>query len=116
MGLMSHVFTRRLTLEVAAHTPDGGGGFTTDWQERGGFWAEVRMRSGSLRYSAFGRTERMQVRIRTHVVPEGHPMRPEPGHRLRDGGQIYEVEAVHSNDGHLLTILGSAAARAGGAT
>lgn len=110
---MSHVFTRRLTLEAPERMPDGGGGHATTWQARGGLWAEVRMRSGSLRHGAFGRTERLQVRLRTHAVPEGHPMRPEPGHRLRDGGQVYEVQAVHGDERHLLTILASVAPNTG---
>lgn len=110
---MGHVFTRRLTLEAPDRVPDGGGGHSMHWQVRGGLWAEVRMRSGVLRHAAFGRSERLQVRLRTHIVPEGHPMRPEPGHRLRDAGQVYEVQAVHSDDGRLLTILASVAPNTG---
>lgn len=112
---MSHVFTRRLTLEAPLRTPDGGGGQVLGWEERGGLWAEVRMRSGSLRHGAFGRMPRLAVRLKTHAVPEGHAMRPEPGHRLRDGGQIYEVEAVHAGDGRVLTVLASVALSSGGA-
>ena len=111
---MSHVFTRRLTLEVPERQPDGAGGQILVWSERGGLWAEVRMRSGSLQHGAYGRTPRLQVRIRTHAVPEGHRMQPDPGHRLRDGAKVYEIEAVHlDDDRQLLTILASVALHAG---
>lgn len=112
---MVQVFKRHMMLEHPVRSPDGGGGQTRTWETRGGLWAEVRMRSGSLRHGAFGRTPRLQVRLRTHAVPEGHPMRPVPGDRLRDGGQIYEIEAVHAeDDGRVLTLLASVAAPAGG--
>ena len=111
---MSRVFTRRLTLEVPERQPDGAGGQILVWSERGGLWAEVRMRSGSLRHETYGRATRLQVRIRTYAVPEGHRMMPEPGQRLRDGAKAYEIEAVHADDDRqLLTILASVAPHAG---
>ncbi|CTQ50909.1 phage head closure protein [Jannaschia donghaensis] len=113
---MGHVFRRRLTLQAPVRVSDGAGGQTLSWEDRGGLWAEVRMRSGSLRHGAFGRTPRLQVRLTTHSVPQGHPMRAEPGQRLRDGGQVYEIEAVHdADDRQLLTILASVASHVGGA-
>ncbi|SDZ30754.1 Phage head-tail joining protein [Jannaschia faecimaris] len=111
---MAHVFTRYLKLEVPVRTSDGAGGQAVTWEQRGGLWAEVRMRSGSLRHGDFGRTPRLQVRMRTHALPEGSSMRPEPGHRLRDGAHVYEVEAAHCDDAHVLTILASETPGAGG--
>ncbi|MCK0166892.1 head-tail adaptor protein [Jannaschia sp. S6380] len=102
---MGRVLTRRMTLVVPARAADGGGGFVRDWVVRGAFWASVRMRSGALRHTEFGRTPRLQVRIVTHGLPEGDPMRPEPGDRLRDGMRSYEVQAVHEGARHELVIL-----------
>ncbi|WP_179379788.1 phage head completion protein [Jannaschia marina] len=112
---MGQTFTRRLTLEVPVRLADGGGGQELTWATRGGFWAEVRMRSGALRDETFGRRSRLSVRVRMPAVPEGHAMRPRPGDRLRNGGQVYEVEAVHSDDGRVLTALARVLTGAGGA-
>lgn len=104
---MAKVFTRRLILSAAQEAPDGSGGTVRDWQERGALWAEVRMRSGVLRSTEFGRTPRLQVRITTHELPEGHEMRPTTGDRLRDGGRTFEVQAVHSGERRFLVVLAS---------
>ncbi len=104
---MSRVFTRRLVLSAATEIADGSGGTSRDWVDRGALWAEVRMRSGTLRATEFGRTPRLQVRIRTHELPEGHSMRPATGDRLRDGGRTFEVQAVHPGDRHVLIVLAS---------
>ena len=104
---MGRVYTRRLTLEVPVRTPDGGGGQVRGWEERGAIWADVRMRSGGLKHSEFGRTPRLQVRIKTHALPDGHPTRPIAGDRLRDGSRVYEVEATHEDLKHVLVILAS---------
>lgn len=104
---MSRVFTRRLVLSVPEESADGSGGTRRDWTERGALWAEVRMRSGTLRATEFGRTPRLQVRIRTHELPDGHSMRPTTGDRLRDGARTFEVQAVHSSDRRVLAVLAS---------
>ncbi len=102
---MGHAFTRRMTLEVAERRPDRAGGQTATWTVRGGLWAELKMRSGTLRQGTFGRTQRTKVELRMPTVPEGHEMRPVPGDRLRDGSQLYEVQAVEAGRGHVLIIL-----------
>lgn len=102
---MPRVFTRRLVLSGLEETPDGAGGTRHAWLERGALWAEVRMRSGALAASEFGRTPRLQVRITTHELPEGHPMRPALGDRLRDGLRTFEVQAVHSGERRFLVVL-----------
>ena len=104
---MARVFTRRLVLSTAQEMPDGAGGTVRDWQERGALWAELRMRSGALRSTEFGRTPRLQVRITTHDLPEGHLMRPTTGDRLRDGNRTFEVQAVHSGERRFLVVLAS---------
>lgn len=104
---MAKVFTRRLVLSSVQRSPDGAGGTVDAWGERGALWAEVRMRSGALRQTEFGRTPRLQVRITTHDLPEGHPMRPMTGDRLRDGTRVYEVQAVHSGERRYIAVLAS---------
>lgn len=96
---MSRVHGRRLALLAPERSGDGAGGILTEWRERGALWASVRMRSGGSRATEFGRAPRLGLRITTHLLPQGHPMRPVPGHRLRDGGRLYAVEAVHESGG-----------------
>lgn len=104
---MMKVFTRRLVLQVSTEVPDGGGGFTRIWEDRTAIWGEVRMRSGKLSATEFGERPSLKVRIQTHFLPQGHASRPLPGQRLRDGGRVFVVEAVHDTEGRhaLLTIL-----------
>ena len=104
---MPRVFTRRLVLTTPVRVPDGAGGFVREWRTRGALWAEVRMRSGGLRHGEFGRMPRLQVRIVTHALPEGHVMRPVPGDRLMDRSRALEVEAIHESDRRTMTILAS---------
>jgi hypothetical protein len=66
------------------------------------------MRSGTLRDTEFGRTPRLRLRIVLHALPQDHPGRPWPGHRLIDGRRRYVVDAVHEGrDPRLLTVLAS---------
>ncbi|MGB3555853.1 MAG: head-tail adaptor protein [Jannaschia sp.] len=104
---MAKVFTRRLVHLIPVRTDDGAGGYTETWSERGAHWGEVRMRSGALKATDFGRTPRLQVRIQLREVPQDHPARPWPGHRLRDGARIFSVEAVQESDrrARYLTVL-----------
>ncbi len=102
---MARKFNRHLKLQAQMRLDDGAGGYVRSWDPRGGLWAEVRMRSGGLRHTEFGRTPRLQLRITTHELPEAHPMRPLPGDRLLDGGRVFEVEAVHDGDRRVLVIL-----------
>ncbi|SFI38596.1 head-tail adaptor protein [Jannaschia pohangensis] len=102
---MTRVNSRRLRLMGPVRTADGGGGFTETWVERGALWGEVLMRSGALPNSDFGQLPRLQVRINTVAMPEGHAMRPKVGDRLLDGSRSYEVEAVHEADRRMMTVL-----------
>lgn len=111
---MARQFTRRLEHMVAVRSDDGGGGYSEEWQVRGALWCEVRMRSGDLRETEFGQTPRQKLRIVTRAVPQDHPARPWPGHRLRDGKRVYVVDAVHEGDaaGITLAILADEASEA----
>ena len=104
---MRRHLTRRLVHEAPLRVEDGAGGWVQTWQERGAHWGEVRMRSGDLKPTEFGRTPRLGIRIQTHAVPQDHVSRPWPGHRLTDGMRRYIVDAVHESDpgGRFMTIL-----------
>lgn len=104
---MARTYSRYLILEASIRTPDGAGGFDRVWTAQGGFWGDIKLRSGALRHGDFGRLPRLQVRITTHVVPEGSSRRPAPGDRVRDGARVYEVEAVHDETQRQLVILAS---------
>lgn len=95
---MRRDFTRRLIRQVEVRTPDGAGGYTNIWEERGALWADVDVRSGSLRVTELGEVPRLRVKITTHALPQDHEGRPVSGDRLRDGARLYEVEAVHEED------------------
>ncbi|WP_298433158.1 head-tail adaptor protein [uncultured Jannaschia sp.] len=98
-------YTRRLEHLVPVRVPDGGGGILRSWDARGVIWGRIQMRSGGLKATEFGRAPRLGVKIRTHHLPQGHPARPEMGHRLRDGTRLYEVEAVHDGADDALVVM-----------
>ncbi|WP_366140005.1 head-tail adaptor protein [uncultured Jannaschia sp.] len=103
--MTGRAFDRRLTLQTSRRTADDAGGFGREWVEQGAFWGNVKMRSGDLKHTEFGRMRRLRVRIGTHAIPDGHPMRPAPGDRLIDGRRTYEIQAVHDDNRHSLVIL-----------
>ncbi|UWQ21006.1 head-tail adaptor protein [Jannaschia sp. W003] len=90
--------TRRLDRLVPVRTGDGAGGYAEGWESRGTLWAEVDARSGGVRVTETGAVPRLRVRITCHALPQGHPGRPAPGDRLRDGARLFAVEAVHEDD------------------
>lgn len=104
---MARAFTRRFVHSVPERTSDGAGGSVATWQERGALWCDMRMRSGDLKETEFGRTPRLRVRITTHAVPQDHDARPWPGHRLSDGARTFVVDAVQESagSGRFLNIL-----------
>lgn len=106
---MTRGYPRRLLRLENVQVADGAGGMVEEWQVRGAVWGNVMARSGGLRAGEFGRTPRLAVRIRIPGLPDGHPIRPTVGQRLRDGTRLYDVEAVHEADplGRELTILAS---------
>lgn len=104
---MKRFYSRRLILERSEAVADGAGGFSRVWPEIGTLWGDVRMRSGDLRDTEFGQTPRLRLRVKTQAVPEGHEMRPRVGDRLRDGGRLYQISALHEGDplGRTLVLL-----------
>ena len=99
--------THRLTLEAPVRTSDGAGGHSESWTVLGVIWAQVTPRTG--RDAALGRapTARMAYKIVVRGAPPGHPERPAPGQRLRDGARLFHIYAVSEGDpqGRYLTVL-----------
>ena len=90
--------THRLTLEAPVQVSDGAGGVVETWTALGVVWAEVRPRAG--RDDALGRapTARMGYKITVRGAPPGHPERPWPGQRFRDGARLFRIYAVSERD------------------
>ena len=91
--------TRRLTLEVAEAAPDGGGGVSRRWRARGVHWAAVSAVSGREGVSAGVEGSRVSHRITLRYAPPGAPARPRASDRLREGGRVFDVQAVAEADG-----------------
>nr|WP_238941524.1 head-tail adaptor protein [Jannaschia sp. Os4] len=88
-----------MTLLRPSEVADGSGGVVRGWVEVCGLWGEVKLRSGGARGGEWGASERVRVRIATRALPEGHPNRPRPGDRMRDGMRLWSVDAVAPEDG-----------------
>lgn len=86
--------TRALMLEHQVQSPDGAGGFVSDWQPMGMIWAAIRPGTGR----AADNLSRMTYRITLRAAPYGAPSRPVPGQRFRQGAQIYRIDAVADAD------------------
>ena len=92
------VLNRRLVLERDDRAPDGAGGWLRQWQALGVLWGAVEPRVGREVVDG-GRVEaRVSHRILVRAAPEGHPARPRPGQRLREGGRAFAVRAVTEAD------------------
>lgn len=99
--------SHRLTLEAPVRAEDGAGGVAETWTALGVVWANVAARSG--RDDARGRapTARMGYKITVRGAPVGHPERPQPGQRFRDGQRLFHIHGVGERDpeGRYLTVL-----------
>jgi head-tail adaptor len=98
---MRPLLNRLLALEEAVRVPDGGGGSSLTWVERGKLWAEVRpLRAGE------GAGESVTVstaalRITVRAAPAGAPSRPRAEQRFREGERVYRIHAVTEIDGRM---------------
>lgn len=89
--------SRKLILETPVRSPDGAGGFLTEWQELGTLWGEVLPRGGA----GAGDITRVGLAITLRAAPQGAPARPKSGQRFRDGQRIYRIESVTEADSRL---------------
>jgi SPP1 family predicted phage head-tail adaptor len=80
---------RRLTLEAANRTPDGGGGASETWTTIAQVWCDIRPKGGGESIEADALSGRVSheitLRYRSGVVP---PM------RLVSGSRRFEIVAV----------------------
>lgn len=91
--------TRAVVLERAQPAPDGAGGYATVWGAVCTHWAEFRLGPGRARQGAEGvPLGAVDWRLYLRALPEGHPCRPVPGMRFRDGLRIFPVLAVAEAD------------------
>ena len=89
---------RLLELEEDQRTPDGAGGYSTEWVGRGTHWAELRPGYGRQREEADASLASVRYRIITRASPSNAPSRPRPGQRFRDGDRTFVIQAVSEFD------------------
>ncbi len=86
--------TRSLVLEHRVQTPDGAGGYTSDWQALGRIWAAIKPGVGRETASL----SRVPYQIILRAAPHGAPSRPVPGQRFRQGARLFTIAAVTEAD------------------
>lgn len=87
----------RLTIQEPVRTPDGGGGFTTVWQDIAAepvVFAGVIQTSGGESFRdqqvTAGAVYRITLRYRADITP---------AHRLVEGTTVYNITALRDPDG-----------------
>ena len=92
------VLNRRLVLERPETVPDGAGGLMPGWATAGTLWARIEAGSGRAREENGVPLSRVPLKITVRAQPPGHPMRPVPGQRFREGERRYAILAVADAD------------------
>lgn len=96
---MSEVrLTRALELEEAQRSPDGAGGFETNWVLLGRLWADIQLRSGRETEGQTVNLSSTRYRIVVRAAAHGAPSRPVAGQRFRSGERIFRINAVAETD------------------
>ena len=85
---------RSLVLEAAVRTADGAGGYTTNWTPLGVVWAEMKAGTGREVGAASTTLSRVPYKITVRAAPYGAVSRPTPGQRFREGGRVFQINAV----------------------
>jgi SPP1 family predicted phage head-tail adaptor len=80
---------RRVALEAQMLTPDGGGGYTANWDLIATVWAAIEPVSGA---DVFG-PDASEARVRAHITIR---RRSDvfAGMRVNDGGRLFAIKAV----------------------
>lgn len=89
---------RRLTLESPTLLPDEAGGYTQTWTPLGVLWAEVVARAGRESQTGGVPVSMVPYTIVVRGAPVGHPERPVPEQRLRDGARVFHIRSVTERD------------------
>lgn len=90
---MPHL-NQQLVLLNPVRTPDGAGGYVTEWAALGIHWGEVQSSRGTAQHSAGARRVRRTVKVVIRAFPPGAEARPEPGQRFRCGARNLDILAV----------------------
>ena len=90
--------TRALVLEHRVQTPDGAGGFPSDWQSLGRVWAAIKPGTGREAAALSASLSRVPYQIILRAAPHGAPSRPQPGQRFRLGARLFAIAAVTEAD------------------
>jgi SPP1 family predicted phage head-tail adaptor len=85
---------RRVAIESATRTADGGGGVAVAWSSVATVWAEIKALSGAEAVIAEG----LQGKV-THEIMIRKRMDVSPAMRLRYGARIFVIWAVLDRDG-----------------
>ncbi|MEM7505516.1 MAG: head-tail adaptor protein [Pseudomonadota bacterium] len=91
--------THEFVLEQPVRTPDGGGGFATDWTPLGRIWGLIDPGSAREVISGGRETSSITHRITVRNAPIGSPQRPQPAQRLRRGDRVFAIRGVAEDDG-----------------
>jgi head-tail adaptor len=86
--------SRRLALQEVVRQPDNAGGYTETWVTLGFVWGELRAGSGRERTMTATSVSSVPYRIVLRALPVGAGARPKPGHRLAEGGRLFDIKAV----------------------
>ena len=89
---------RRLTLESPGRDSDGAGGFVQTWTALGVIWAEMTARTGRETQVAGAGLSSVPFVIVMRGAPFGHPERPLPEQRFRDGARVFHIRSVAERD------------------
>ena len=89
---------RRLTLENPERVPDDAGGYVETWTALGVVWAEVIARTGREMVVSGAAVSSVPYRVVVRGAPVGHPERPRPEQRFRDGGRVFHIRSVAEHD------------------
>ena len=89
---------RRLTLESPSRVADGAGGFVESWTPLGVVWAALKARTGRETQIAAAAVSTVPYAVTVRSAPVGHPERPVPEQRFRDGGRVFHIRSVAEAD------------------
>lgn len=92
------ILNRELALDAPVQSPDGAGGYTTNWVEQGVLWAEIRPGTGREKAAEFMTVAQIPYRITVRAAPQGAASRPKPEMRFRAGARIFRILAVTEAD------------------
>jgi SPP1 family predicted phage head-tail adaptor len=86
---MLSILNRRVALEAQVLTPDGGGGYSANWDTVATMWAAIEPVSGADVFGPDASEARVRYRITIRRRSDVFA-----GMRVNDGGRLFAVKAV----------------------